>query len=198
MADPLADHLDFIRIRGLEDSDTEVFQGLGASGLPTSPGSGPGNGTGGGTGSTPAALDWGTVGDEVLTQLQQYYTAQQDWLTQMEALGDQQEQAASAAQSRGVRELPAVIPNAPMIPVLLATLATGGASVPVVLGEILIQVGLSVADAQLRKLFNRLDPNSPENQIKALVEAINDLKYNDEVVDFGAVRIHHKGKVIEY
>lgn len=31
-----------------------------------------------------------------------------------------------------------------------------------------------------------------------LIEAVQDLKYNDEVVDFGSTRLHLKGKVIEY
>ena len=158
----MSDHLDFVRIRNLQDSDTEVFQGLGASGLPTS-------GGGSGTGGTGTATDWGNLPTELMTQVAQYFTDQVAWVNEMETLEDQ-----AATTDRGIRnrDVPAVIKNAPIIPVLLATLATGGASLPVVIGEILIQIGLSVADAQLRKLFERLDPDSDANRLKRIMEAL--------------------------
>jgi hypothetical protein len=149
------DHLDYIRIRGLVDNDAECFQGISASLTSTSTSTG---------GTTPT--DWGTLPEDIVTTLQAYYADQEAWISEMEALGDEQEEEGSA---RKLRELPAIIKNAPLVPLIVSLVTTGGASLPLVFGEIAIQIGLSLADAQLRNLFNRLNPCSLENQLKELV-----------------------------
>ncbi len=157
----MADHLSYIRIRGLEADPEECFQGLGASGLPSSPG----GGTGGGTG---APLEWGEFPQEVLTAIVDYASQQDTWLKNIEEV-ERQYYESEYGMTRG---LPAVVENAPLVPVIIGTIASGGATLPVIVGEILIQIGFSVANAQLRKMFRNLDPDSPENQQKELINVL--------------------------
>lgn len=43
-----------------------------------------------------------------------------------------------------------------------------------------------------------LEENDENDELKSYLEYLKDLRYNDEVLDFGAFRAHLKGKIIQY
>lgn len=206
----MRNHLDFIRIRGLVDSNTECFQGLGSSSSSFTVG-------GSGSGSTPA-LEWGNIPDEAITLLSQYTQDINDWLQKAEAYDPD-------TSDRG---LPAIIGAAPLIPSIVTAIATGGASLPALAVGFLGQAIMNLVGTAIGNYAASLDPNSPQAIMKkawlykdgsnyksilqkaflydmdssknnsALNDRLKDLRFNDEEIDFGAFRVWLRGKMIEY
>lgn len=206
----MADHTDFLRIRGLESAETEVFQGMGAASLTVS-----GPGGGGNTG-----IEWGEIPENVFTMISKYTNDSNEWL----------KTALAYNADSGSRSLPPALLDAlPLVPVVIEAVATGGASLPAAAVTLLAQVIMSQAETGLANYAESLDENSPTNLLKkaflyddqgelksilgtglltaetvktsfleGVRKAIEALKYNDEVVDFGPFRLHLKGNVIEF
>jgi hypothetical protein len=149
----MADHTDFIRIRGLESSDEEVFQGLGAASLTVS-------GTGGGDSED---TDWTMIPQDILDQVDTYSTALKEWLVQADNYTPPDD-----VTSRGARDMS--LPPAPELTTIIggvgAIVATGGAALPAVAVTLLTQTLLNMAASQLESFKKSLDPNSIENLFK--------------------------------
>jgi hypothetical protein len=158
------DHLDYIRIRGLEDSDTEVFQGIGGN-VSDSTG-------GGSSGSAPAAPEWLGIPEDAVTMLLKYTTDLNTWL---------QSAADYTPDTRGD-----MLELAPYVPEIVSTVAaggaivaTGGAAVPAVGTILATQALLNFVGARVSEYAKSLDPNSPQNLIKKAFlyqDASDDLK----------------------
>lgn len=212
------DHTDYIRIRGLQDSETEVFQGVAAGGSSDDSGGGaPGEGT-------PA---YSAFPVDALDQMTRYVTDMQAWQKEAEAYDPE------ADTSRSV--LPA-IPAMPSIFATLVAAGTGAVSLPVLATGFITQSLLLAAKTSIETYVKTLNPNSLEMLFKkaflykdtgsteyqsivkkALLYALADtedtsttkcrsiikeyleaLQYNDEELDFGAFRAYLRSKVIEY
>jgi hypothetical protein len=152
----MADHTDFIRIRGLESSDTEVFQGLGAASLTVS---GPG---GGDSGGTSPGMEWGEIPETVLTMISDYSQELNDWIAK----------AIRYDEESGTRALvPELLDDLPVVPMALATVATGGLSLPAVATTMLAQVLMNHVGTAVANYAEAQDPNSPSNVLrKALIK----------------------------
>lgn len=183
------DHLDFIRIQGLEVSDAEVFQGVSGGDVSQSPGDG----------DTPM-LDWGDMPEEAVSLLSQYTDDVNAWLTKIQTYDP-------ADDTRAITDL-----SIPAIPLITSIVATGGASLPAVATAMAVQAVISTAGPALQNIANRFDSNSLEYIVRkamlykdkdgveksVLDDRLSDLAYVDQVIDFGAFRVHIKGKMIEY
>jgi len=178
--------VDYIAIRGLKSSDTEVFRGIGGSSGSSNPDDG-----------DTIGLEWGDMPDEAVTMMSQYTEDVNAYLTEMQNYDPSS------------RALPAVIPA---VPALLTALATGGAALPAVATVMVTQAIVSTVGSQLQNLANRFDSNSLEyimrksllykdaegNERSVLDDRLSDLAYVDQIIDFGPFRVHIKGKMIEY
>jgi hypothetical protein len=188
----MADHLDYIRIRGLESGADEMFQGA------------LGCGASDGSADSAPALEWGDMPEDVVTMLGQYTDDVNAWLTEMQSY-DPSEAA------RGITAL--AIP--PAVPALFTALALSGAGVPalpVVATVMVTQAIVNTMGSSLQSLANRYDANSLEYIFRkamlykdagnveqsVLNDRLSDLAYVDEIIDFGPFRVHIKGKMIEY
>jgi hypothetical protein len=209
----MADHLSYIRIRGLEGDPEECFQGIGTSG---------GDGTGG---SPSAPFEWGAIPEEALSLIEQYTNDLNDWITKAQ---DYDPESADRGLP-GSRMLPAVIGAAPLIPAIIGTITTGGAALPAVAAVMLSQTLMGVVGSSIQNYAATLDPNSAQSLLKkaflykdgavwksifkqallydidsenkdqsVLNDRLKDLLFNDEEIDFGAFRAYLRGKVIEY
>jgi hypothetical protein len=202
--------LKMIAIRGYAGDAEEAFQGIGP-GESLSPGPGypdsgpyippPAIGEPLPTTELPIApevtidnamdIDWGTLPETMRAQVTKYLSDLAAW---------------TRSQDAQSRDLPAVIK--PLVPVVIGT-ATG--SLPAVAAGYAIQLGLHVVEglaenwvrqqenAPLLEAFEKAFLKDKEDSIlQKAADNIADLKYNDEVIDFGPFRIHLKGKIIEY
>ena len=215
----MADHLDFIRIRGLESSDDEVFQGLGGAAVTVE---GPG-----GTPGTSPGFDWGEIPQEVLSMISDYSQELNAWIAQ----------AVRYDEDTGSRSLvPELLDDLPIVPMALATVATGGLSLPAVATTMLAQVlmnhvGTAVANYAeahdvnspinlLRKAFLKddksilgeaflrdgSDPSILKERLTALIEeltnttsAVEDLTFIDAEIKYADnTSLHAKGKVLHH
>lgn len=243
----MADHLDFIRIQGLEVSDAEVFQGVSGGGSADESG---------------LNLEWGDMPEEAVSLLSQYTDDVNAWLTKIQSYDPDDD-------TRAITDL-----AIPAIPLITSIVATGGASLPAVATAMAVQAVISTAGPALQNLANRFDENSLEYILRtALLNAkesilkqawlsqdnvslmekawlyqdagtfvsilqkawlyfdtgdpvvksilkkallyvkntegqdilesvlhdrLSDLAFVDAVIDFGAFRVHIKGKMIEY
>lgn len=189
--DTTGDHLSFIRIRGLESEESEVFQGASGGGeLSLTPGDG----------VTAQALEWGEIPEEAVSLLGTYTDDVNAWLVGMQAYDPDDE-------SRGITDL-----ALPAIPALLTTLATGGASLPAVATIFVTQAIVNIIGSALQNYAQSFDKNSLEaimrkamlykdaegTERSVLDDRLSDLAYVDTVIDFGPFRAHIKGKMIEY
>ncbi len=176
---------DYIGIRGLEG--TEAFQGIVSNSVSV-----------GQPGEDTPGLDWGAIPDEAVSLLSEYTADMNAWLSTMQDY-DPDTQA---------RDLPAVIPA---IPTLLATLATGGASLPAVATVFIGQTLINIVGTIIENYAKSFHPNSVEAILKkalifqeededksVLNERLSDLAYVDQIIDFGAFRVHIRGKLIEH
>jgi hypothetical protein len=182
----MADHLDYIRIRGLESSEAEVFQG--AVGEGTS------------DGESAPALDWGEIPAEAVTMLGQYTEDVNAWLTKMQSYDP-------TAESRDITAL-----AVPAIPLITALVATGGAALPAVATVMVTQALVNTVGTAVQNYAQQFDQNSLEYIMRTallykddknveqsvLNDRLSDLAYVDQVIDFGPFRVHIKGKMIEY
>lgn len=145
----MADHTDFIRIRGLESSDDEVFQGLGAAAVTVE---GPG-----GTPGTSPGIEWGEIPAEVLEQVGQYTTDLNSWIAQ----------ALRYDPDTGSRALvPELLDDLPIVPLVTSIVATGGVSLPAVAATMLTQVLMNQIGSAVANYAESLDQNSPTNILK--------------------------------
>lgn len=152
----MADHLDFIRIRGLESSDDEVFQGLGAASVV--PGETPG---------TSPGMEWGEIPETVLTMISDYSQDLNTWIAK----------AIRYDEDTGSRALiPELLDDLPVVPMALATVATGGLSLPAVATTMLAQVLMNHVGTAVANYAEAQDPNSPANILRKA------LLYNDESI----------------
>lgn len=143
----MADHTDFIRIRGLESADSEVFQGLGAASLTVSGGT-PGGSTG---------IEWGEIPAEVLTMISDYSQSLNDWIAQ----------AVRYDEDTGTRSLvPELLDDLPIVPMALATVATGGLSLPAVATTMIAQVLMNHVGTVVADYAEAHDVNSPINLLR--------------------------------
>jgi hypothetical protein len=144
----MADHTDFIRIRGLESSAEEVFQGLGGASLSVS--------EAGGDEDT----EWTAIPEDVVALISTYTDEVKTWLATVEDYEPPED------GSRGVSGLPAI----PSLPAIIAgagaIVATGGAALPAVATLMVTQVIMNLAGSQLEDIRHNFDPNSPINVFK--------------------------------
>lgn len=181
----MADHLDFIRIQGLEVSDAEVFQGVSGGGSADESG---------------LNLEWGEMPEEAVSLLSQYTDDVNAWLTKIQNYDP-------SADTRAITDL-----AIPAIPLITPIVATGGASLPAVAMAMAVQAVISTAGPALQNIANRFDENSLEYIMRTamlykdaenveqsvLDKRLSDLAYVDQVIDFGPFRVYIKGKMIEY
>lgn len=146
----MADHTDFIRIRGLESAETEVFQGMGAASLTVS---GPGGGSGG------TSTIWEAIPEDVISLVTSYTEEVKSWLQTVEDFVPTED------GSRGVSGLPA-LPVLPIIFTGAALALSGGAAVPAIATLMITQSLMNRAGAQLEEIRHNCDPNSPINVFK--------------------------------
>jgi hypothetical protein len=209
----MADHLDYIRIRGLTGGSDEVFQGAAGA-------EGGGSTVGGGGGETAAtALEWGEIPVEAVEMVSKYTTDLNAWISQARA------QERSLSRSRGIEDL------VPYVPLVVSTVATGGLNLPAVATVMATQAVMNLAGSAVENYAASIDENSPSNLLKKaflyekdgqtksilgqalltpefesglkaletmLNQRLSDLAYVDETIDFGFCRVHIKGKMIEY
>ena len=143
----MADHTDFIRIRGLENSADEVFQGLGAASL-TVEGGTPGDNTG---------IEWGEIPAEAITMVSDYTTSLNDWIAK----------ALRYNPETGTRSLvPELLDNLPIVPLVTSVVATGGLSLPAVATTMIAQVIMNQVGSAVANYAESLDENSPTNIMK--------------------------------
>lgn len=135
----MSDHLDFIRIQGLEVSDSEVFQGVSGGDVSLSPGDG-----------DAPMLDWGEMPEEAVTLLSQYTDDVNAWLTKIQTYDPDDD-------TRAITDL-----AIPAIPLITSIVATGGASLPAVATAMAVQAVISTAGPALQNIANRFDENSLE------------------------------------
>lgn len=143
----MADHLDFIRIRGLETpSEAEVFQGIGGGTVTSAPGSG----------ETPS-LEWGEIPQEAIEMVSTYTQDLNTWLAE----------ALRYDPDSGSRALPpGLLDNIPVIPLITSLVATGGASLPAVATVVVSQVLMNYVGSAVANYAESLDENSPVNLLK--------------------------------
>jgi hypothetical protein len=197
----MSDHLDFIRIAGLESAETEVFQGL----LGSAAGSDVNVSGGGET----TSLEWGTIPAEVLQDIATYFQDLKTWLSS---------KPFDPSLTRGLTD--ALKPSVPVIAGAVATAATGGTvALPAIASALVTQVGMNLIDGMLEQALERVDPNPLQEAFETafltvdnqsilqtglqqlhgiLDQRLSDLAYVDKTVDFGFARVHIKGKMIEY
>jgi len=180
---------DYIAIRGLKSSDTEVFQGIGGGSSDASPGDG-----------DTIGLEWGEIPEEAVSLLGTYTDDVNAWLVKMQAYDPNDD-------TRGITDL-----ALPAIPALLTTLATGGASLPAIATMFVTQAIVNIVGSALQNYAQSFDNNSLEaimrkamlykdaegTERSILDDRLSDLAYVDTVIDFGPFRAHIKGKMIEY
>lgn len=183
----MADHLDFIRIQGLEVSDAEIFQGVSV-------------GAGDSSGESGLNLEWGEIPEEAVSLLSQYTDDVNAWLTAVQNYDP-------TAETRAITDL-----AIPAIPLITSIVATGGASLPAVATAMAVQAVISTSGPALQNIANRFDSNSLEYIMRkamlykdskdveqsVLNDRLSDLAYVDHEIDFGAFRVYIKGKMIEY
>ena len=150
----MADHTDFIRIRGLESSTDEVFQGLGAAAVTVE---GPGGSPGGNT-----SIEWGEIPETVLTMISDYSQSLNDWIAK----------AIRYDEETGSRALvPELLDDLPVVPMALATIASGGLSLPAVATTMIAQVLMNHVGTAVANYAEAQDPNSTSNILrKALIK----------------------------
>jgi hypothetical protein len=180
---------DFIAIRGLQSSDTEVFQGIGGGSSEADLG-----------GGDTIGLEWGEIPEEAVSMLGQYTDDVNAWLVAMQSYDP-------SDGSRGITDL-----AIPAIPALFTALATGGASLPAVATMFVTQAIVNIVGTAIQNYAKSYDPNSLEavmrkamlykdadgDERSVLDDRLSDLAYVDQVIDFGPFRVHIKGKMIEY
>lgn len=183
----MSDHLDFIRIQGLEVSDAEIFQGVSGGDVSLSPGE-------------DAGETWGEIPEEAVSLLSQYTDDVNAWLTNVQNYDP-------SADTRAITDL-----AIPAIPLITSIVATGGASLPAVATAMAVQAVISTAGPALQNIANRFDANSLEYIMRkamlykdkngveksVLDDRLSDMAYVDHTIDFGAFRVYIKGKMIEY
>jgi len=81
-----------------------------------------------------------------------------------------------------------LLPSAPDLP---AIPDDGNTAITRKMGYLMAQYGFKLLTEMVRR------SQATDVKLSELIQSVSDLKYNDEVVDFGAVRIHHKAKIIE-
>jgi hypothetical protein len=181
---------DYIAIRGLKTSDTEVFRGIG----------GGSSGTGDGGGGDTIGLEWGEIPEEAVNMLGTYTDDVNAWLTAMQSYDPND-------GSRSITDL-----AIPAIPALFTALATGGASLPAVATMFVTQAIVNIVGTAVQNYAKSFDNNSLEaimrkamlykdaegTERSVLDDRLSDLAYVDQVIDFGPFRVHIKGKMIEY
>jgi hypothetical protein len=200
--------LDYIQIANLSDGADECFAGLYSS-VSASATGGIGGTTPGGTtqptepvGAIPDDLQkWIDTMTTVIDQITPWVDASVD--IGAENFDYNEANPESRGITRDVPALPAPVTPAPRIPrdpVTLGTIwveAGGGATGTI---AVMVYLGTSYAseyvEAWIRKKLEKGD-DAEEFQTK-LLQAVRDLQYNDEVIDFGTIRLLLKGKVIEY
>ncbi len=136
----MADHLSYIKIRGLEGDPEECFQGLGISGESTSPG-----------GTT--SLEWGEIPTEALEALNSYTGEIQAWL----------QAAAEYDPDSGARDL---LPALPLVPAVIGTVVSGGTALPAIATVFMGQILMNLVGTALQSFAENLDENSPRNLFK--------------------------------
>lgn len=212
----MADHLAYIRIKGLELDPEECFQGMSTDSTDNVSGGDNGN-------SKPT--DWGTIPEEALTMINQYITDVNAWIEKAVAYDP-------SGADRGIsreRGLPAIVGAAPMIPAIIGTVATGGAALPAIASVMLSQTIMGLIGASIQNYAATLDPNSPQSLLRqalmykdgatwksilkqallfdlddnhkntsVLNQRLKDLLFQDQEIDWGAFREYLRGKIIEY
>lgn len=213
MPEATIDHLDFIRIRGLQSADSEVFQGAAGGTSSTAPGS-PGEGEN---------TEWVGIPEETIELVEGYTTDLNEW---MKGINESTDRA--LGRSRDVTDLVPYVPN--IITGIGAIVGTGGAALPAVATVMMSQVIANLVGQAVQNYIASQDETSPANILKKaflypedgvsksillkallnavdgtqesrvdeLVEALKALQYNDEEVDFGPFRVHLRGKVLDY
>lgn len=224
----MADHLDFIRIRGLESAETEVFQGISGD-LQVSGSSG-----GGSTNSITGGFDPTALIDELSNSFGDLW----GWVSQQQGEGEEER-----SLSRGSRMVPALIVGG--LPAVIGALA------PVVAATATVSATHSVISEFIRSIVDFINPTSDqwrlygiENRLEEIrdilkngliyeegllgtdksildtgllktvdgvkvsrlgdmnfddiVEALEALQYNDEEIDFGPFRARLRSKIIDY
>lgn len=156
----MADHLDYIRIRGLTSSDAEVFQGIGAASLAASESTG---------GSTSTGVEWGEIPADAIQMVSDYTTALNEWLAE----------AIRYDENTGTRALvPELLDNLPVVPIVTTALATATApvSLPAAATVMLSQVLLNQVGNMVAQYAEAQDPNNPANILRKA------LLYDDESI----------------
>jgi hypothetical protein len=208
----MADHLDFIRIRGLQSADTEVFQGASGGGTSSAAPGSPGDTT-----------EWVGIPEETIELVEGYTTDLNEWMR-----GINESTARALGRSRDVTDLVPYVPN--IIGGVGAIVGTGGAALPAVATVMMSQVIANLVGQAVQNYIASKDENSPANILKKaflyeedsttksillkallesvdgtqesrvdeLIEELKALQYNNEEVDFGPFRIHLRGKVLDY
>lgn len=145
----MADHTDYIRIRGLNSGDAEVFQGLGAVSFPDESEPSP---------VTPSpGLEWGEIPEDAIRMVGEYTASLNDWMAE----------AAQYDADSGSRALPpALLANLPVVPLITSIVATGGISLPAVATVLISQVIMNLVGSAISNYAASLDPNSPQNILK--------------------------------
>jgi len=191
----MSDHLDFIRIRGLEDSELEVFQGIGATGS-----------GGSSDGGTTPATEWSAFPIDAIEMMETYTDGMIAW----------QKEAEAYTPDDPTRGMLATIPSVPAILGSLALAGTGAVSLPVLATGLITQSLLLMLKTAVENYAKSIDANSLEMLFKKaflfkegetidpakfqsiVKRCLEDLRYNDEELDFGAFRAWLHGKIIEY
>jgi hypothetical protein len=143
----MADHLDYIRIHGLESSSEEVLQGLGGASLTV---------TGSGTcvtTTTEEVVDYGNLFEMIWA-----------WLT-----GQQPQSDPDVPRSLN-RGLPEISGN------LLPDILRKGLSLPpAVIQKVVETAIIDITEETIDREWDRLDYNSPRNNLKRIREILNDI-----------------------
>lgn len=217
----MSDHLDYIRIRGLEDSKAEVFQGIGAAAADTTttPITAPAEDTT----RIADALEKGLLTTDDNDELQSIFAkplpeAIKTWMASCESFlagsalttwidncwaTDAANVAAKDAALTADPPLPVPVPTPmppiPWLPTLPVLPPTGPTDlVWQVIMYFLKRYIVKLVQEFLRKLIGKL-PGVIERppDFNKLLDAIGQLKYNDEEIDLGAFRMYLRSKIIE-
>jgi hypothetical protein len=208
--------LDYLDMLGMEPSGLECLQGVSGNTCTR---------TSGGSTDT-AAVAWSGFPEEAVNLILNYTTKLNAWLKsaaeytpgsrglELEVLPAIPELLTTVAAGGAlVATAPAAVPAVGTILVTQALLNVAGGQV----GEYAKSLNPNSPQNLIKKAFLYQDESTESTELKSilgkallylqtgetehksgLIDGLADLKYNDEVVDFGSVRIHHKGKVIEY
>lgn len=214
----MADHLDFIKVRGLETpEEDEVFQGLGGAALTVDA-----------AGGTSQSLEWGEIPADAIDMVSTYTQDLQTWLAE----------AVRYDPDSGSRALvPELLDDLPVVPLVVGSVVaagTGAVTLPAVATVMLSQVIMNLVGSSIANYAESLDENSPVNllkkaflydnngtqesilktallrltdaeksilqaQLKGIQEGVEDLSFLDAELKFADnTSLHVKGKVLNH